>query len=53
MDFSETIVVYDVKVGRCSYLNNYMNIYEYYRSRSSTDLVPRSLNIQHFQIYFS
>ena len=23
MDFSGTIVVYDVKVGRCSYLNEY------------------------------
>ena len=29
MDFSETIVIYDVKVGRCSYLNEYMNLYEY------------------------
>ena len=24
MDFSETIVVYDIKVGRCSQLNEYM-----------------------------
>ena len=29
MDFSETIVVYDVKVGRCSYLNEDMNLYGY------------------------
>ena len=27
VDFSETIVVYDVKVGRCSSLNEYMNLY--------------------------
>ena len=27
MDFSETIVVYDIKVGRCSQLNEYMKIY--------------------------
>ena len=25
MDISETIAVYDVKIGRCSYLNEYMN----------------------------
>ena len=28
MDFSETIVVYDIKVGRCSQLNEYMELYE-------------------------
>ena len=32
MDFSKTIVVYDVKVGRCSSLNKYINLYEYQRS---------------------
>ena len=26
MDFSETIVVYDIKVGRCSQLNEYMKL---------------------------
>ena len=26
MDFSETIVVYDLKVGRCSQLNEYMKL---------------------------
>ena len=42
MDFSETtcIVVYDMKVGRCSHLNEYMKLYEYQRSRSFIDLVP-------------
>ena len=34
MDFSETIVVCDIKVGRFSLLNEYMNHYEYQRSRS-------------------
>ena len=31
MDFSETIVVYDIKVGRCSQLNECMKLYEYQR----------------------
>ena len=30
--FSETIVVYDIKIGRCSQLNEYMKLYEYQRS---------------------
>ena len=29
MNFSETIVVCDIKVGRCSQLNEYMNLYKY------------------------
>ena len=40
MDFSEIIVVYDIKVGRCSQLNEYMKLYEYQRSRSLIDLGP-------------
>ena len=40
MDFSETIVDYDIKVGRCSQLNEYMKLYEYQRSRPFTDLGP-------------
>ena len=40
MDFSETIVVYDIKVGKCSQLNEYMKLYEYQRSRSFIDLHP-------------
>ena len=38
--FSETVVVYDIKVGRCSQLNEYMKLYEYQRSRSFIDLGP-------------
>ena len=40
MDFSETIVVYDIKVDRCCQLNEYMKLYKYQRSRSFTDLDP-------------
>ena len=40
MDFSETIVVCDIKVGRCSQLNEYMKLHEYQRSRSFIDLGP-------------
>ena len=40
MDFSENIVVYDIKVGRCSQLNEYTKLYEYQRSRSFIDLGP-------------
>ena len=40
MDFSETIVVYDIKVGRCSKLYKYMKLYEYQRSKSFIDLGP-------------
>ena len=40
MGFSETVVVYDIKVGRCSQLNEYLKLYEYQRSRSFTDLGP-------------
>ena len=42
-DFLETIVVCDIKVGRCSQLNEYVNLYDYQRSRSFMDLDPRSL----------
>ena len=33
-DFSEIIVVYDIKVGRCSQQNEYMKLYESQRSSS-------------------
>ena len=38
--FSETIVIYDIKVGRCSQLNECMKLREYQRSRSFIDLGP-------------
>ena len=34
MEFSETILVYDIKVGKCI-LNEYMNLYKYQRSGHS------------------
>ena len=48
MDFSDTIVVFDIKVGRCSQLNVYMNLYEYQRSRSFIDFGLRSLSLNIF-----
>ena len=33
-------MVYDIKVGRCSQLNEYMKLYEYQRSRIFIDLGP-------------
>ena len=52
MDFSETIVVYDVKVDKCSQLNEYMKLYEYQRSRSLIDLGP-NLSDSIFLNFFS
>ena len=50
MDFSETIVVYDIKVGRFSLLNEYMNHYEYQRSRSFSELRPKPLRFNIFNL---
>ena len=52
MDFSETVVFYDVKVGRCSKVNDYMNLYEYQRSRSFIDLGLMSLRFNIFKFLF-
>ena len=38
MDISEPIVVNVIKVGICNYLNEYINLYEYQRSRSFIEL---------------
>ena len=46
IDFSETIVV---KVGRRSKLNEYVNLYEYQKSRSLIDLCPSSLRFNIFK----
>ena len=49
--FSETVVVYYIKFGRCSQLNEYMKLYEYQRSRSFIDLDQKhSFNI--FKLLF-
>ena len=52
MDFSETFAVYDVKVGRYSNLNDYMNLLGYQRSSSSIGLGPRSLRFNIFICFF-
>ena len=41
VDFSESIAVYDLKVGRCGQLNEFMKVCEYKRSKSFLDLGPR------------
>ena len=53
MDFSETIVVCDIKVGRCFELNDFMNFYETQRSRSFIDLGRRSFRFKNFQTSFT
>ena len=52
MDFSETIVVYDIKVGICSQLNEYMKLYKNQRSMSLIDLCP-NLSDSIFLNFFS
>ena len=52
MDFSETIVVFDIKIGTCSQLNVYMNLNEYQRSRSFIDLRRRPLSFNIFKLFF-
>ena len=38
VDFSETITASDLKVSKSSHLNEYMEVFEYKRSRSFLDL---------------
>ena len=52
MDFSESIVVCDVKIGKCSKVNDYMNLYGYQRSKSFIVLDPRSLRFNFFKFLF-
>ena len=51
MYFSETVVVYDIKVGRFSQPNEYMNLYEYQMSRSFIE--SKVTQIPHFQTSFA
>ena len=50
--FTETIVVCDIKVGRCSQINEYMKLYEYQRSRSFIDLGPDVSDLNIFVNFF-
>ena len=52
LDFSEISVVYDIKISRCSQLNEYTKLYEYQRSRSFIDLGP-NLSDSIFLNFFS
>ena len=52
MDVSETIVVFDIKVGRCSQLHVCTNLYEYQRSRLFFDLVEVH-SVSTFSNFFS
>ena len=52
MDFSETIIVYDIKVDRCNLLNEYMKLYEYQRSRPFNNLDPKYLRSNVFKLLF-
>ena len=52
-DFSGIIVVYDIKIGRCSQLNEYMMLYEYQRSRSFLDLGPNHSDSIFLIFFFS
>ena len=52
MDFSEAIVGYDIKVGRCSPLNEYLNLYEYQSLNSFSDVGPTSLRFIIFKLLF-
>ena len=52
MDISEIVVVYDIKDGRCSQLNEYVKLNEYQRWRSFIDLGPNHSD-SIFLIFFS
>ena len=52
MDFSETIVVYHIKVGRCSQLNEYMKLMSTKGQCHSLTSVQIS-QIQYFSNFFS
>ena len=53
MDFPETVVVYDIRVGRFSQLNKYMKLYEYQRSRCIHWPSSKVTQIQHFRTCFA
>ena len=53
MDFAETVVVCDVKAGRCSQLNEYLKLYEYQRSRSFIVLGPNLSDSIFLNFFFS
>ena len=48
MDFSETIVVYDIKVGSCSQLNVYLKLVSTKGQGHSMTLVQQISQIKYF-----
>ena len=44
--FLKTIAAYDIKVGRCIELNDFVKLHEYHRARSLFDFRQRSLRFQ-------
>ena len=53
MGFSKSIVVYDIKVGRCSQLSEYMKFYEYQTSSSLIELGPNLSDSVFLNFFFS
>ena len=53
MDFSETIVVCDIKVGRCSQQSEYIKLYESQWTRSLIDFGPNLLDSIFLNFFFS
>ena len=53
VDFSETIVASDLKIGSSRQQNECMMVYEYWRSRSFLDLGPRSCTYKNSNPIFS
>ena len=53
VDFSETIEACDLKDDRYRQLNNFMQVCEYYRSRSFLDLDPRLCTYKNSNLIFS
>ena len=51
--YSETIEVYDMKVGLHSKLNDYREIFMYQRSRSFFHHCPRSFIFLEVQLFFA
>ena len=50
--FSGTIVVFDIKVGRCSQLNMYMSLYENIKGQGHSLTLVQIFQIQYFKLLF-
>ena len=52
MHFSETVLVYDMKIGRRIQPNECNNFFVFQRSKPSTDHAQRSLRLNVFKWFF-